>query len=213
MNSRKTIRILVECAIMIALGTALSLIKIFKLPFGGAVTLVSMLPVCLISVKYGDRVGLFAAFGYSLLQMLIGLPEAVSWGLTPLVFAAMIVLDYLFAYTALGLAGTFRKHGLPGILGGVGFALAARFLCHFASGVVLWGDYAADYGFSNPWIYSLVYNGSYMGLEIVFTGIVAAVLFQVKPIRVYLDPVGIERKTAEAAETAEDTDPTDGFTD
>ena len=211
MKNRKSIRILSECAIMIALGTVLSLIKIIKLPFGGSVTLVSMLPVCLVSVKYGNRVGLFAGFGFSTLQLLIGLPEAVSWGLTPLVFIAMLFLDYLFAFTVLGIAGTFRRKGLPGILGGIALAVFGRFVCHYISGVALWGGYAADYGFTSPWIYSLAYNGSYIGLEMVFVLIVAAILFQIKPVRALLlgpdmqDPV---KKAGDepAEDSGEDSD-------
>ena len=69
---------------------------------------------------------------------------------------------------------------------GIALAVFGRFVCHYVSGVALWGGYAADYGFTSPWIYSLAYNGSYIGLELVFVLIVAAILFQIKPVRALL---------------------------
>lgn len=65
MKNRTSLR-LVESALMIAAGTLLSLIK-FDMPMGGGMTLCSMLPLVLISHRYGWKWGTFNAFVYSLL--------------------------------------------------------------------------------------------------------------------------------------------------
>ena len=95
-------RTLVECALMIALGTVLANIKIYELPNGGSITLFSMLPFIMISFRHGVKWGLFTGFVNSLLQMLLGFYAPPAPGLLPLV--GMILLDYVLAFTLLGLA-------------------------------------------------------------------------------------------------------------
>ena len=90
-------RTLVECALMIALGTVLANIKIFEMPNGGSITLLSMLPFILISFRHGVKWGLFTGFVNSLLQMLLGFYAPPAPGLLPLV--GMILLDYVLAFT------------------------------------------------------------------------------------------------------------------
>ena len=95
-------RTLVECALMIALGTVLANIKIYELPNGGSITLFSMLPFIMISFRHGVKWGLFTGFVNSLLQMLLGFYAPPAPGILPLV--GMILLDYVLAFTLLGLA-------------------------------------------------------------------------------------------------------------
>ena len=102
-------RILVECALMIALGTVLANIKIFEMPNGGSITLLSMLPFILVSYRHGTKWGLFTGFVNSLLQMLLGFYAPPAPGLLPLV--GMILLDYVLAFTLLGLAVVFLFSG------------------------------------------------------------------------------------------------------
>ena len=90
-------RTLVECALMIALGTVLANIKIYELPNGGSITLFSMLPFVLISFRHGVKWGLFTGFVNSLLQMLLGFYAPPTPGLLPLV--GMILLDYVLAFS------------------------------------------------------------------------------------------------------------------
>ena len=97
------------CAVFIALGTVLSLITVFKMPLGGSVTLLSMLPIVMISVMFGLKWGFGAAFVYSLAQLALGLPEILTWGLTPVMLAGTIAFDYIIAFTVLGTAGIFAK--------------------------------------------------------------------------------------------------------
>lgn len=165
MRRYANLRILVECAIMVALAFVLSLSKLFELPFGGSVTLLSMLPICLVSIRHGIGWGLGTAFVYSATQALVS--GATGWGLTPAVLILCFLLDYILAFTVLGLAGLFRKRGMAGCLFGIALVCALRFLCHYISGVTLWGSMAPE-GMS-PYLYSLLYNGGFMLPETVLT--------------------------------------------
>ena len=100
-----TTRQLVESALMVAVATVLSLLKI-DLPFGGGVTLASMLPIILISHRYGFKWGLFTAFVYSVLQLILGV-DNVGYATSAFMAAGVVVLDYILAYTVLGLSGLF----------------------------------------------------------------------------------------------------------
>ena len=86
-------RILVECALMIAIGTVLSNIKFFTLPNGGSVTLLSMLPFVLVSFRHGVKWGLFTGFVNGCLQMLLGFwaPPTPTF----IYFLGEILLDFL----------------------------------------------------------------------------------------------------------------------
>ena len=115
---------------MLALSIALSFVVIYKMPLGGSVTLFSMLPVMLVSVRHGLKWGLPTAFLYSLFQFFTGLPDMIAWSLTPGMFVASMFLDYLLAFTVLGLAGLFRKKGVVGCLVGMVLACLLRFFVH-----------------------------------------------------------------------------------
>ena len=213
MQISKTRR-LTESAMLLALAVVLEFVsKMFipEMPFGGQVTLVSMLPVVLISYRHGVKWGFVSAFAYALIEMLIGM-KTVSAAFLPGYFGdgtmilnalAMCLLDYVLAYTLLGLGGIFRdKIQKPGIslMCGSLVALGARYLAHFVSGYILFGSYAEWFftqeGFPG-WgaslvsslgsqmlaiVYSLVYNGMYMIPEILTTAIVALLLGRVPQI-------------------------------
>lgn len=149
------------CAAAIALATVTSYLKLFHLPMGGSITLFSMLFICLIGYWFGLRTGLMAACAYGILQLVID-PYIIS--------IPQMLTDYLFAFGALGFSGIFcnKKHGLiKGYLLGV----LGRYFFAFLSGMIFFGSYAADYGMSAP-VYSLAYNGIYLGAEAVLTIIV-----------------------------------------
>lgn len=155
---------LVFCAAAMALAMVTSNIKLYDPPFGGSVTLFSMLFICLIGYWFGLRTGLMAACAYGILQLVTN-PYIIS--------IPQMLTDYLFAFGALGLSGVFagKKHGLvKGYLLGV----FGRFIFTFLSGMIFFGIYAADYGMSAP-VYSFVYNGSYIGGEALLTAAVLAV--------------------------------------
>lgn len=161
-------------AVMTALAAVLSMIKIWKMPFGGSITLLSMLPVVAVSVTYGIGWGLGAGFLSSLVQLALGLTDLMSWGLTPEILIGAIFLDYLLAFTVIGLAGVFRKRGNAGICLGTALAVSLRFVSHFLSGFILWTNLDKFVAFGRSWInhpvlYSLCYNGAYMLPELVIT--------------------------------------------
>ncbi len=186
MTKRKTnIHALVECALMIAIGTVLALIKIYELPFGGSVTLVSMLPFVLVSFRWGTKWGLLTGFANALLQMLMGFSAPPAG--TVLAFVGVVLLDYVLAFTLLGIAGAFsnltKKRPLNIALGTAAVCVI-RFLCSFFSGVLLWGSYQSYYEWANGmsvWLYSLIYNGSYMLPELIITTAAAVTLSAIYP--------------------------------
>ena len=200
MSKNKT-KILVEGAVMVALATVLSYVRVYRLPWGGSITLLSMLPIVLFSIRRGLGAGLTVSFVFSLVQFTQGIVDGIfGWGLTPGMLIACILLDYVLAYTSLGIAGIFRNKGAAGWLGGTILAVFIRFLFHFLSGVVIWHSYGELWnGFStdNTVLYSLLYNGSYMLPEMIFTGIGAYVLFKVPQTRKLLKGDIAETEKAE----------------
>lgn len=179
---------LVLGGVLVALGTVLSFITVFHLPQGGSITLCSMLPVMLFGFICGPKWGLSAGFTYGVLQLLFGLGDLK--GVSGTTVVGSIFLDYLLAFTVLGLAGIFRNkiknNAVSFTLGALVCGLL-RYISSFLSGWILWGEYA-DANFS-PMLagmsgntlacfYSLVYNGSYMIPEIIVTCVVAFLVMQ-----------------------------------
>lgn len=142
---------LVTTAMLLALAVILSLVKVFELPFGGSVTLVSMMPIVLIGYIYGTKWGICSALIYSVLQILTGM-NVVSAFFLPgdsqmAVPAALGVclLDYILAYGALGFGGIFKnkfKSRTSEIVLGTIVALFLRYLMHIISGAIFFGTWA-----------------------------------------------------------------------
>lgn len=190
MSKKVNIKRLCVTAVMIALATALSMVKIFKMPLGGSVTALSMLPMVILPIMYGTGWGIASAFIYSLIQLFLGIVSdgLLAWGLTPVCLVGCILLDYVLAFSSLGLAGIFKKHGFVGILLGVALSLAVRFICHFVSGFVIFTTLSQFDLFGNtfinrPILYSLAYNGLYMLPELVLTEIGATLIFKTPQIK------------------------------
>jgi thiamine transporter len=177
----ENIKRLVTTAMLLALAAVLSLIKVWRMPLGGAVTLLSMLPVCIISIKYGVKWGLFGAFIYSLIQLGMGLADLMTWGMTVYTWIGCLIFDYIAAFTVLGLAGLFREKGTPGIIAGISLAVFLRFVCSYISGAIIFDIWTPE-GW-NPFFYSLIYNGAYLLPELIFTVFGAVALFAVPVTR------------------------------
>ena len=166
-NISKT-RMLTEAAIMLALATVLSIVKILELPYGGSVTVACMLPIVIIAYRHGVKFGLLTAFVFGVIQQIIGL-KTLSYVTTWQSVVAVIALDYIVAFTVIGLGGVFRK--MPsqanGLMMGTVLVCALRFLCHVISGATVWA------GLSIPTnaalIYSIGYNATYMVPETIVT--------------------------------------------
>ena len=164
-------RMLCEGAIMVALAQILSYIKLMELPNGGSLT-PAMFPVLLFALRWGLKDGLLAGFVFGLLQLIFD--GAYAWG-----WQSML-LDYLLAFTPLGLAGLFKGKAW-GIFPGTVLGCAARFVIHYISGVTIYRIAAPTEVlgtvFDNPELYSVVYNGSYMLPNTVLALVIAALLY------------------------------------
>lgn len=160
----------------IALATVLSLVTLYKMPQGGSITPASMLPILFCALAFGPAWGLGIGAVYGILQFIIA-PYTAHW--------ASIILDYPVAFGLLGLAGLvaapaarriqekniLRRLSLispPRIIMGVLLGMLGRTVSHLISGVVFYASYAKDAG-QNPWLYSLIYNITYMLPEAVIT--------------------------------------------
>lgn len=172
---KETTKKLTTSAVMIALGSVLSILAVFQLPNGGSVTIASMVPVLLIALMYDTKWAIFTSITYSLLQMVLRFspPPAQDF----LSFVLVVLLDYVIAFGVLGLAGVFyrmmgqKRYAIP--LSGA-IVIALRFMCHFLSGILIWRVYAPEG--QNPAYYSLVYNGSYLLAELGITIVVLVLL-------------------------------------
>lgn len=205
---------LTESAMLLAVAIVLELISkmiIPEMPFGGQVTLVSMLPVVLISYRHGVKWGLVSGVTYAFLEMALG-AKTVAAAFQPGYFGdgvmilnafIMCLLDYLVAFTVLGLGGIFRnklKNSGLALMLGAGVALCARYLAHIASGYILFAGWAEWFftqdGFP-AWgaslvanlssetlglVYSVVYNGFYMIPEIILTMVVSVLIARIPGI-------------------------------
>lgn len=197
--SRSRTRAMVEGSLMIALGTVLSVIPFIELPHGGSITLVSMLPVILMSFRWGLHWGLATAFVHSLVQLFMGIKN-LAYCQTLTAQLGCIFLDYLLAFSILGLACLFGapfKKRMTAV--GVGTLLVCllRYLCSFFSGYLVWRDY--DYAFewmtqfgwgaavagmgenALCWLYSAVYNATYLIPESILTLAAALLLCRAAP--------------------------------
>ena len=156
-DSHLRIRALCEGAILVALAFILSFVKLYELPNGGSLT-PAMFPILLYALRWGLPRGLIAGFVFGLLQLIFD--GAYAWG-----WQSML-LDYLLAFTPLGLAGLFRGKAW-GIFPGTILGCAGRFAVHYLSGVTIYRinmpTEIPGFGvFESAEIYSLVYNGCYM---------------------------------------------------
>ena len=184
-KSHNLVRRLVESAILIAVGTVLSELKI-DMPLGGGLTVCSMLPLVFVCHRWGTRWGLFTAFVYSLLQLLLGLNN-VQYATSALMAAGIVLLDYVVPYTLIGLSAVFNKTAMNrrvSLAVGIVFSFFLRFLCHFITGWWIWDAlWPNEFGWASP-IYSILYNGAYMLPEIIITVVVALLLFA-SPLKKY----------------------------
>ena len=205
---------LTESAMLIAIAVVLELVgkMVFPpMPFGGQLTLVSMLPIVLVSYRHGVKWGLITGLAYGLVQMALG-AGTVTAAFQPGYFGdgtmignaiVMCLMDYILAYTALGLGGCFRNRiqrpGTALMLGSL-VALGGRYLAHILSGYILFSGWAEWFftqdGFpawgaalvgnlsanALGWVYSIVYNGMYMLPEMILTAVAAMLLGRISQI-------------------------------
>ena len=171
-SSSMSLRCLTEAAILVALAQVLSYVKLMELPNGGSLT-PAMFPLILFAVRWGWKSGLLAGFAFGLLQLIFD--GAYAWG-----WPSML-LDYLVAFTPLGLAGIFKGKKW-GIFAGTVLGCACRFVVHYISGVTIYKILAPTellgMTFTSPSFYSLVYNGSYMLPNTILALVIAGLLYK-----------------------------------
>ena len=185
-NMNRKTRMLAEGAVMVALAQILSYIKLFgDLPNGGSITLAAV-PIVLYAVRWGLGPGLLAGFALGLLQMVFD--GAYAWG-----WQSML-LDYLVAYTPLGLAGLFKGKSW-GVFPGALVGNLGRFAVHYISGVTIYKILAPTEfmgtTFTSPSFYSLIYNGSYMLPNLILCLVAFALLY--KPMKKYFVGADLQR--------------------
>ena len=161
MEKTKTSTTIVECAILIAMAFALSFIKIIDMPYGGSVTAASMVPIIVAGYRHGLKWGLLTGFTYSILQLLMGLAN-VSYATSWVAAVAIILLDYVGAFTVLGLVGIFKKNKnqTPVLVIGAAVVCVLRYICHVITGCTVWAGVSIPT--ADGMAYSLVYNAAYM---------------------------------------------------
>ena len=211
---------LTTSAVMLALAMVLAmvcaLIPFLNLPFGGGFTVASMLPVVIISYMYGMKWGFFSAAIYSVIQVVMDLYLGKGSTLIALFMPnsedymgigaaiAILIIDYLVAYTLLGFGGAFRKmkNKTLALTLGVVLALSLRYLAHIVSGYIFYGAWA-EWFFTQEnfyaiggWIldtfsgeglaiiYSIFYNGLYMIPEIVITAVASVIVSRLPVIKI-----------------------------
>ena len=189
-----TTRSISMAGVTVALSFCLSYIKLWDMPTGGSVTLVSLLPIMLFSYIFGTKKGLLVGFLYGTLQAIQD-----PW----LIHPAQFLLDYPIAFSMVCFAGVLKDLNILNYNPRLKFSLSAliagcmRFFCHVLSGVFAFGAYAIDAGATNFWTYSLLYN-LYVFIDVALVIVVGFILLSSKTMVRQIDlinPVCLEEKT------------------
>jgi len=156
-NKKVQVKQLAFSAMAVTLAVVTSFIQFAKLPYGGSITLFSMLFICLIGYLYGTKAGVLTGIAYGFLSLIIG---------PTILHPIQLLLDYPIAFGCLGLTGIFSNSKF-GMLKGYVLGVFARFVCHFLSGYIFFRMYTPDG--MNPILYSLGYNATYILPEAIAT--------------------------------------------
>lgn len=190
-KTNKTVKLttqqLVICAVALALAYVTSYIKIFKLPFGGSVTLFSMLFIVLVGYWYGPKVGILTGLVYGIFQFLQE-PYVLSF--------FQVCCDYILAFGAMGIAGFFSKSKKHGLQKAYIAAIIARGAFHALGGYLYWMDYMPEnFPQSLAALYPIIYNYSYILME----GVLTLIVISIPAVSKALDQI---KKTSGALTTA-----------
>ena len=161
-------KIIAESAGAVALSATLYFLRLYTFTAGGSITPASMVPVLLLSLRRGVRIGVLAGTVLGLVVLVLE---------TFVVHPVQLLLDYPLAFAVLGLAGFFRNRPLLGVIIGIG----SRFVSHFISGLVFFTTFNLD-----GVVFSAVYNASYLVPELIICAVVIQILVQRKALDLYL---------------------------
>ena len=159
------VRKITECGVAIALAVVLSFVVLWRMPQGGSVSLV-MVPLFVVSFRHGSAWGMLSGMVYSLVALMID--GAIYHPLS-------VLLDYVLAFGAVGIAGVFRSD-MKGLVCGTALGVLGRFISSFLSGWLLFASYAPEG--QSPFVYSLVYQASYLIPELIISIAVLILLFK-----------------------------------
>jgi len=180
MNEGKTsfeTKVLAEIVVFASLSAALYTMRPFSLPYGGSVTLGSMVPVMWLALRRGVRVGFIAGAIFGSAALII---DVLLLPYSPITNPLQVFIEYPIAFGVLGLAGLFRKRSVTFAIVGVGIGVFVKFLLHFIAGIVFW-YYTVPEGW-NVAVYSAVYNGSFLLPEFVINAILIFILVKKKTL-------------------------------
>lgn len=166
MEHSKT-RMIAEAGVAIAIAQVLSFITLFHMPQGGSIKAASLVPLMIFAYRWGGTRGIWAGVVYGVLHFLLGFKSSIHY--------LSIILDYLVAYGAIGVCGYF-KDNIIGLVSGSIVAIALRWFASVTSGAVVFASYAPQG--QNPWIYSMIYNASYMVPDGILNIIVLLFVYQ-----------------------------------
>ena len=166
MGQSKT-RMIAEAGVAIAIAQLLSFITLFHMPQGGSIKAASLVPLMIFAYRWGGTRGIWAGVVYGVLHFLLGFKSSIHY--------LSIILDYLVAYGAIGVCGYF-KDNITGLVSGSIVAIALRWFASVTSGAVVFASYAPQG--QNPWIYSMIYNASYMVPDGILNIIVLLFVYQ-----------------------------------
>ncbi len=166
MEHSKT-RMIAEAGVAIAIAQVLSFITLFHMPQGGSIKAASLVPLMIFAYRWGGTRGIWAGVVYGVLHFLLGFKSSIHY--------LSIILDYLLAYGAIGVCGYF-KDNMTGLVSGSIVAIALRWFASVTSGAVVFASYAPQG--QNPWIYSMIYNASYMVPDGILNIIVLLFVYQ-----------------------------------
>lgn len=166
MGQSKT-RMIAEAGVAIAIAQVLSFITLFHMPQGGSIKAASLVPLMIFAYRWGGTRGILAGVVYGVLHFLLGFKSSIHY--------LSIILDYLVAYGAIGVCGYF-KDSIIGLVSGSIVAIALRWFASVTSGAVVFASYAPQG--QNPWIYSMIYNASYMVPDGILNIIVLLFVYQ-----------------------------------
>lgn len=173
--SRLTVKQLVICAVSIALAAVASMIRLYRFPFGGSVTLCSMLFAMLPAWLFGPAAGSLCGLIYGLLQFITG-PTFIS--------VPQFLCDYFFAFSVMGIGGFFRnrKNGL--VIGYIA-AVIGRWVIATLAGLAWVAAGSEAWSGWSPLPYSMVYNGAYIFTE----GVITVIILMLPPVKAALERV------------------------
>ena len=170
-RTNSSTKILAEIIVFSALSGALYVFRPFSLPYGGSVTLGSMVPVMWLSIRRGIRVGLIAGAIFGLLALFI---DVMLLPYSPITNPVQVILEYPMAFGTLGLAGIFHKNSTVPAITGVGISILVKFLLHFIAGIIFWSWTVPEGWWPVAW--AVVYNGSFLLVEFIISAILMFIL-------------------------------------